>query len=1344
MKITTLKTVVAAIGLLVCTVTVNAQKKKNNYVPLLETDKSVDFPKVGLKFWISADHVEQADGVVTILQDRSGNKNHARHDSGDGIIMINPIVLKDPGSGQPILRFSGDYCGFNFNQIADVRTGFCVISKDRKAFGALDEKCLLGGKISHDLHTGWTDDVIFNLTVNSGHLSQYAADGRQWLNGHPIQAQKTPWPKQLGLLSFTTTGPVSFDQIARDRNFDKRSWQGDIAEILLFNTVLSDADRTAVEQYLLNKYAIQPESPASDSAAQVINLKDSAAMVLVPSGKFLMGSKENQGQQGEYPQREVTLDAFFIYKYEVTVAQYRKFCGETHRAMPPEPPSKWQDNHPIANVMWDDANAYAAWAGATLPTEAQWEKAARGTDGRTFVWGESFTKSTCHTSDGKTAPVGSYPTGISPYGALDMTGNVWEWCADWYDPDYYAIAPSNNPPGPAKGTTRVLRGGSWGFNVAEFFKVAYRNRALPGCRYFDYGFRCAFLATKDGMPVKSAANQALTPVPMHTADWPQLGGPEANGISPETGINTDWTAHEPPVRWIFGMCDLGGYSNASIANGIVYILDHVGSKDMMRALDLNTGTQIWESGYEEASSPDYGFSRGCPVYAEGKLYTFSRIGNAACFDATTGKVLWLRNLQKEYDGKKADWGYSYSPTVDGKQVIYLPGGTNASVVALDKDSGATLWQSGSDAAGHATPVTATIHNVRQYVLFNVYGAVGVRASDGKQLWRHQWTTQHGCNALGPLIIGNKVFISSGYGVGCAMLDIDENWKVTEIWKNKELIARTARPIFYQGYIYGTDETARLVCLNAETGMMVWAKEGFGARINFAWKDGFACGSGGLLLVDGTLMVVSEATKSMVAVKATPNGYQELGRMKLLVNGNELFAPPAFSRGKLVVRDKKNLYCVDLLIGATTTVAKASEPVTVFNSPVISSEPTTSTAKVPGSTAEQSGLQRNWPQFLGPNGNGFSPNATAPIAWDEQTKAGVLWKVSIALPGYNSPIAWGHRIFIAGANADKREVYAYDSTNGKLIWTCPIGNLKNSPIKTADFSEGAGYAAPTLATDGQRVYAIFANGDLAAVNFNGTTLWSRNLGVPKNQYGHATSLAVWRDKLIVQWDQGGEIGSSRLMLLDGTTGKAEWEKARPVHNSWASPIVVEAAGKTQIITAALPWLASYAVTDGAELWKAGVLEGEITPSPIMAGGLVFCVNPAGKLIALRPDGVGDVTKTHIAWSSEEDVPDVTSPTSNGEIVFYVTSTGLGTCLDAKTGVKLWQHDFGTGIQASPAIAGNLIYVVSTDGRAWVFQAESEYKELGQGALKDKFYACPAFAGECLYLRGNTSLYCIGKK
>ena len=391
------------------------------------------------------------------------------------------------------------------------------------------------------------------------------------------------------------------------------------------------------------------------------------------------------------------------------------------------------------------------------------------------------------------------------------------------------------------------------------------------------------------------------------------------------------------------------------------------------------------------------------------------------------------------------------------------------------------------------------------------------------------------------------------------------------------------------------------------------------------------------------------------------------------------------------------------------------------------------------------FQANWPRFRGPDGSGFSPKAAAPTAWDESAKTNVLWKSAIPLPGFNSPIVWGDRVFISGGDAKKREVYCYNAADGKLVWQRAIENVPGSPAKAPEVLEQTGMAAPTLATDGRRVYAIFANGDLAALRFDGTPAWSKNLGVPKNQYGHATSLAIWEGKLLVQLDQGdSDPANSRLMAFDGATGKVVWEKPRTVPGSWASPIVVEAAGKAQIITAALPSLISYDAGSGAELWKADVLEGEVAPSPIIADGLVCIVNPSNKLIALRPDGSGDVTQTHVAWTNEENIPDVTSPTSNGELVFYVTSGGMLTCLDAKDGRKQWEHDFGTEIQASPGIAQNRLYIVATDGHAWVVEAGREFKELGTGTLEDKFFASPAFVGKRLYLRGNASLYCIAEK
>ncbi|MBM3241214.1 formylglycine-generating enzyme family protein [Candidatus Poribacteria bacterium] len=234
--------------------------------------------------------------------------------------------------------------------------------------------------------------------------------------------------------------------------------------------------------------------PTQGTIAQ--NPIDGAEMVFIPEGEFIMGSdksKDSLAYGDELPQRKVYLDGYWIYKYEVTVAQYRKFCQETGRQMPEEP-WEWQDDHPIVNVSWYDSVAYCNWAGVELPTEAQWEKAARGTDGRIYPWGEKWDASKCNnynTGPKQTTPVGSYPAGASPYGVLDMVGNVWEWCADWSDEEYYASAPNRNPQGPSSGTYRVLRGGSWG-NVFlyGFLRAAYRGRYISDGWCLGRGFRC--------------------------------------------------------------------------------------------------------------------------------------------------------------------------------------------------------------------------------------------------------------------------------------------------------------------------------------------------------------------------------------------------------------------------------------------------------------------------------------------------------------------------------------------------------------------------------------------------------------------------------------------------------------------------------------------------------------------------------------------------------------------------------------------------------------------------------------------------------------------------------------
>ena len=235
------------------------------------------------------------------------------------------------------------------------------------------------------------------------------------------------------------------------------------------------------------------------------NATDGAEMVFVPAGDFTMGSSEDQinsiYQEGvkvipslsrleyeaEGPQHKVYLDGYWIYKTPVTVSQYKKFSAATGHPMPDTPEWGWKDDHPIVNVLWSDAEAYSRWAGVHLPSEAQWEKAARGTDARQYPWGNKWDETRLQCSKrapsdaGRTAPVGSFPTGASPYGCLDMAGNVWEWCEDWYGADYYKKSPERNPTGPESGSYRVMRGGSWRYGgpISFMFRVSDRSRQAP-------------------------------------------------------------------------------------------------------------------------------------------------------------------------------------------------------------------------------------------------------------------------------------------------------------------------------------------------------------------------------------------------------------------------------------------------------------------------------------------------------------------------------------------------------------------------------------------------------------------------------------------------------------------------------------------------------------------------------------------------------------------------------------------------------------------------------------------------------------------------------------------------
>jgi outer membrane protein assembly factor BamB len=390
------------------------------------------------------------------------------------------------------------------------------------------------------------------------------------------------------------------------------------------------------------------------------------------------------------------------------------------------------------------------------------------------------------------------------------------------------------------------------------------------------------------------------------------------------------------------------------------------------------------------------------------------------------------------------------------------------------------------------------------------------------------------------------------------------------------------------------------------------------------------------------------------------------------------------------------------------------------------------------------LKLNWPCFRGVNGAGLSASTNAPAQWDPKTGTGVLWKIPSPTTGFNSPLVWNDRVFFSGGDEKAREVICLDGKTGQILWRNSVTNVPGMPAKLPEIPESTGYAAGSMATDGRRVYAIFATGEVTAFALDGKPVWAKFFGPLKNPYGHATSLATWKDRLILQLDQGeSEEGKSKLCAVDGRTGQVVWQKQRKVGASWASPIVIEAAGKAQIITLAIPNVVAYSATDGAELWRVEVLNGEVTPSPAFAAGFVLVASPSEKLVAIRPDGQGDVTKSHVVWANEDYVPDVSSPASNGELVFMVTTSGMLTCLDIKDGKKVWEHDFEMECHASPTVAGHQLYILGQKGTAVVAEAARQFKEVFRTDMGDAFHATPAIAHDRLYLRGVTNVWCLGK-
>lgn len=377
---------------------------------------------------------------------------------------------------------------------------------------------------------------------------------------------------------------------------------------------------------------------------------------------------------------------------------------------------------------------------------------------------------------------------------------------------------------------------------------------------------------------------------------------------------------------------------------------------------------------------------------------------------------------------------------------------------------------------------------------------------------------------------------------------------------------------------------------------------------------------------------------------------------------------------------------------------------------------------------------NHPSFRGPGGNGISYRKNIPVSWDVESGQNILWKLEIPLHGYNSPIIWEDKIFLSGANSAKREVYCIDRNTGKILWTGEVKKIPGSPATSPKVTDDTGQAAPSLTTDGRRVYAIFANGDIIAFDMDGNQLWARNLGSAGNHYGHSSSLMLYQNVLIVQYDIKK---SPRVLGLAVATGETLWETPRKVKVSWASPIVVNTGEKTEVFLVAEPIVSSFDPITGEENWNVDCIFGEVGPSAGYADGVVFAVNEYAILVAIK---IGETPE--ILWESDEYLSDVPSPVATSELLFMATSYGVVVCYNAKTGEIYWESEYDNGFYSSPMMVDGKIYLIDMQGIMHIFKVDKEFVLVGESELGETCMTSPAFTDGRIYIRGNKHLFCIG--
>ncbi|HWB14300.1 MAG TPA: PQQ-binding-like beta-propeller repeat protein [Pirellulales bacterium] len=387
-------------------------------------------------------------------------------------------------------------------------------------------------------------------------------------------------------------------------------------------------------------------------------------------------------------------------------------------------------------------------------------------------------------------------------------------------------------------------------------------------------------------------------------------------------------------------------------------------------------------------------------------------------------------------------------------------------------------------------------------------------------------------------------------------------------------------------------------------------------------------------------------------------------------------------------------------------------------------------------------ETRWPRWRGPQGDGQSTETTLPITWD---KKDVVWRVSLPGVGESSPIIWLDKLFLTTSEdgARQRSVLCLDRASGELLWKQTV-EFAGRPEELHKMNT---FASPTCVTDGEVVVAFFGRAGLHAYSLDGTHLWSKELGQFNNPWGVGASPVIVGDLVI----QNGDADSDAfLAAYDKRTGETVWNVPRPNHRGWSTPILLDVAGRQELVLNGHKGVTAYNPATGEELWFCASFNGRGEPTATPGDGLVFLVNGlAGDVYAVKPGGEGDVTKTRMAWHTPRLVSrDLPSPIVIDKHVIVVSMDGVAVCYNAADGGVVWRDRLGGNFSASPIAAAGYAYFLGEDGSMTVIKPGKRLEIVARNQIEPEadevFRASPAPCEGQLFLRSDRALYCVGQE